>query len=127
MNADINVHVGDSKDTALHKNLLILRWFDTCEKARFLLENGANINAKNVYGDTPLYRAIRFGVKGLAHIMAGHGAEMEDAIFRMYETTWSKWGAQGELLKILQAAKLNCYGGIVGLQDPRNVLRKAQE
>ncbi len=44
--------------------------------AALLVHYGANVNAENSFGDTPLSQAARFGAKDVAAILLAHGAKV---------------------------------------------------
>jgi len=47
------------------------------DKIAFFVENGANVNAKNGYGDTPLHEAVVEQRPDIALLLLDHGADMD--------------------------------------------------
>lgn len=45
--------------------------------ARFLIQNGENLNAKNIYGRTALMLAAKYGQAGLVELLLNHGADVD--------------------------------------------------
>lgn len=46
-------------------------------KLRQALEEGADVNAKNARGETPLYCLMNWGITGFARMLIEHGAEVD--------------------------------------------------
>ncbi len=47
------------------------------EVAHFLILNGADLNAKNIYGRTALMLAAKYGQAGLVELLLNHGADVD--------------------------------------------------
>lgn len=48
------------------------------EKVQLLISEGADVNAKDKYGRTPLYYAEKLGHKEIAELLRKHGAVKGD-------------------------------------------------
>jgi hypothetical protein len=72
---NINVNVKDdwNESTPLHFAALI----GHVEIARLLLQNGAEVNAKNIVGSTPLHWAAIQGHVDILHLLVENGADLE--------------------------------------------------
>jgi ankyrin repeat protein len=49
------------------------------KKVLWLIKNGANVNAKNSFGDPPLYNAVSFGYFNIAEVLIDNGAAVNIA------------------------------------------------
>ncbi|MDR1139080.1 MAG: ankyrin repeat domain-containing protein [Rickettsiales bacterium] len=68
--ADINLRVEHNRDTLLH-------YASSVEITKELLLRGAEVNARNMYSETPLHSAITFGKKlELVRELLKHGADV---------------------------------------------------
>lgn len=56
--------------------LLRVGFVNNPQIAALLVRYGANVNAENSFGDTPLSQAARFGAKGVVAILLAHGAKV---------------------------------------------------
>jgi uncharacterized protein len=67
--------------TALHMVPVNLRSYKSKALAvtTFLIENGADVNAVDVDGDTPLHEAVGQGLPEIAKLLLDNGAELEIA------------------------------------------------
>lgn len=85
-------------DTAQKENNL--------EKAKKAIEAGANVNAKDKDGDTPLHLAVRFNDLGLVQLLLKNGAD--PTIKDMYGETpldWAKTLKEKEIEKSIRNSK----------------------
>ena len=105
--ADLEGHAGVLGETPLH---LTSSWCRTLEAGQCLLDHGANINARDRYGWTPLHSAVgRENVQAVRFLLE-HGADAKardnkgwnashatwTPTLRQYESTW-----QREILELL--------------------------
>ncbi|MCC6003801.1 MAG: ankyrin repeat domain-containing protein [Thermofilum sp.] len=70
--ANVNAKYGDSDLTPLHWAAFL----GHVDVVRLLLEHGAEVNARNKYGETPLHRAAAYGRADAARLLLEHGADV---------------------------------------------------
>jgi len=85
LNHGANVSVGDlSGNTALHHFIMNVRPSDVLSQSQstasfvglhIFLQKGADINVKNIEGETPLYLAVKQGLLDIVHEMLSQGAD----------------------------------------------------
>ena len=70
----------DTAATDKHGGTL-LRWATTCSDRpkviALLLDRGADVNARTIYAETPLHRAVSNGVGEVVELLLDHGAEVD--------------------------------------------------
>ncbi len=66
-----DIDPGGWRRTPLHVAVL----HGHAELARFLLSEGADVNARTKYGDTPLHFAVQGGDAGMVRLLRAHGAD----------------------------------------------------
>ncbi len=52
------------------------RWSETARDAAILIKHGADVNFKNTYGRTPLFKALMHGVHETVELLIKHGADI---------------------------------------------------
>jgi len=72
------------------------------EKVREAIENGADVNARNYKGDTPLRYAMVFGNVDVARTLIEHGAQVKDKDILPELAAYGRGGA--EMAKLLLEA-----------------------
>jgi ankyrin repeat protein len=77
---------------------------DNPKKVEKLLQNGANVNVKDNYGNTPLYLASFYGYTATVKILLANGADMEakDSQGRT-ALDWASYNGHTEIVTILLA------------------------
>ncbi|RUM61499.1 MAG: hypothetical protein DSY66_02060 [Persephonella sp.] len=70
---DVNVKEEKTGWTALHYAV----YYGYYKTAKYLLENGANVNLKNRKGETPLHLAVKKGNVRMVKLLLEYGAEMD--------------------------------------------------
>lgn len=73
--ADLNVKDESGDNTSLHNAIRISFQSDNFEIVEFLIKNGANVNARNKKGQTPLKLAVEGKKKKLAELLRQYGAK----------------------------------------------------
>lgn len=84
------------------------------ELARTLVELGADVNATDLYGRTPLMIAARQGLSGSVELLVKAGADVNarDTADGWTAMDWARIGKQHEVAAFLQHA-----GGLAALLD----------
>ena len=59
-----------------HSHLSFAAWKNDMEAARWLIANGADVNAKNEIGGTPLHTAAHYNAAEVAKLLIANGAEV---------------------------------------------------
>ena len=83
---------------ALH---CVIVWGDY-EAAKFLVENGININQKGEHGFTPLHEACSFGRKDIAKLLLEHGANTYARTEGDLPFTTARLGGHDEICELLK-------------------------
>jgi ankyrin repeat protein len=77
--ANVNEKIGDEQSTALHKAATMgyKGTFASCrEIAQFLIEYGADIDARDKHSQTPLHSAARLGNRDIVQLLIKFGADV---------------------------------------------------
>lgn len=72
MGADINLELPDSKVTPF----ALTAYYDHPEVAKYLIDNGANINHPDKYGYTPIHVAAKFGSQWVMRVLLAYEATL---------------------------------------------------
>jgi len=91
---DLNKSINDSNDTLLH--IAVQEW--NTEVMETLLENGADVNAKDKYGNTPLERSINKPYLPVVEVLIKYGADTTIKGLRSDITTLQRLEEQMEQL-----------------------------
>ena len=71
--------------------------------ARFLLDNGANVNLKGGNGNTPLHTAAQAGHKGMVEMLLARGADVNASYVNQLETDQGQHSLQTPMLLAARA------------------------
>jgi len=112
---DINTRAISSDNTPLH---FAAGWNLNVEVLQYLVSQGADVNAKNCVGNTPLYFAARINSVDVLHILISHGANVNAKCSEWYTPLHgaADYNSNIEVLKYLisQGADVNAKAGPFG-------------
>jgi len=94
----IKLLIAKGSDISLH---LAARLGDVA-KAKSLIEDGADVNAKDIGGETPLYIAAAKGHKEVAELLIARGADVDGKNNSGYvPLSWAVWNEDRDMIKLL--------------------------
>lgn len=102
----------DAKDYQSKTSLIETIYRNNFQAARFLIENGANVNAGNHWNNTPLHLVARQGNEEFVKLLLAHGAQVNAKNFS--DETPLHWAAEVNCLGVLEilldnGANVNAY------------------
>ncbi|XP_049848886.1 uncharacterized protein LOC126316906 [Schistocerca gregaria] len=108
--ASVNL-MDEEKNTALH----LVSKNDCSGGAKYLIEQGADINIRNAKGETPLHTAVLFGAELVCHILLTSGGD----IGVRYEKSLYDKRRKNEIRRILDQMSQNPDVDVLGLSLDR--------
>ncbi|KAK0622650.1 ankyrin repeat-containing domain protein [Immersiella caudata] len=100
-------------DTILHRAMC----YNSLDTARFLLDEGADCNAKNRHGKTPIWEACRNGHLEMVRLALEHGADLavttSDGLELMHEVIFETWSS-GDTVMLETLLRHGAPRGAVG-------------